>query len=115
MRRSRLKPTIELPPVDTAAAPYREGPETYPMKPSEVRETAPYAPGDVVWTLTRHDGQPRLAVIERVFSHLLERWAYWIPCYRARLLNRDGKAWSGRWQYIYPGDIERGYQKAGRD
>lgn len=131
MRADRLKPTIELPPTDTKPVKQREHPDyAWPatddkgrttsmgnMHPADVRRLSPYQAGDVVlvrmFALSEGGWINRPFVIERVMTKYLETKGYYVPRYKARPLTKDGRKWSGRWQYIYPGDIDRAYNAAG--
>lgn len=74
------------------------------------KELVPYKAGEVVYVVYG-DGFAK-AYISYMFigyDHFGDKREY----YRVHRLNRDGKAFSKKWYYVYPGQVQRGYQRAG--
>lgn len=103
----------DLPPVATfTVAPHRytwnrEVPE--PTSLTEARKAAPYQAGDVVYVV--HGDSFRRAYVHQVIGTFDRygdrREAYWVLGE-----NKDG-TFSKRAHKVYPGQVQRGYQRAG--
>lgn len=75
---------------------------------ADVKKNAPFKALDVVFVEWRDTA--RKAVILSVFIKFQPHRQIYLPRYRVALLTDKG-TWSELWQYAYPGDIFRGYQK----
>ncbi len=112
MTRRRTWP--DLPPVEALpVAPHRytwtRQIDTSPQTWREVRDAAPYQPGEVVYTV---DGDGfRRAYIVRVDCDR-DRWGDLRECYKVRPETKAG-TWARREYTIHPGYVQRGYQRAG--
>ena len=74
----------------------------------EARNACPYKPGSVVY----FDGRTGIvaAVVTHVLTHRRERMGDAIAQLRVAPLTRKGE-WSRTWFYVFPGDIERAFEK----
>lgn len=118
MHASRLKPSIDLPSVDAPIIPeFKPGEFENRFAWRDCRDNAPYKPGDVIWCMiySGREYRPKKCVVERVFAEYRQTSEMYIEKYRIRNLNADGKSWSGRWRYAYPGFIERAYEEAAKE
>jgi len=81
----------------------------YRMKPGkEFMRSVPYKPGAVVW-VSFEGKQPRLAIIARFWRDMIDEERS-IEKYRVHVQNKNDDAFSRRWRYATPEEIQRGYE-----
>ncbi len=103
----------DLPPVEYhSVAPHRylfSGTDPRPEGHKAVRNAAPYRPGDVVYVVCG-DSFAR-AYVHRVCAEH-DAWGDYRECYDVRRETKAG-AFSKKFYRVHPGQVQRGYQRAG--
>ncbi len=98
--------------------PYSPGPDYDDMTPSDVRKSAPFQPGDVIYVERtakvggKFQSVARVAKVVRVDVERLKRRMTLIPVYRCVMKRSDG-SFSDDPRYtlkFYPGDVYRAYR-----
>lgn len=110
----RLHPShAAIEPNGRTFADYPEGDDPQWFYDDFKKEPGAFEAGDVVpvkWWPPRAS-QPALGemlIVQRL-AHYREHSGDWLAKYRARFKRVNGE-WSNTWVYIWPGDIERGFQ-----